>query len=440
VAIGFFWLAIPTNAVGLATKKRMSEGESPGRYFGGGIALNALLALGLAGLVLLGATVLASLPVGDREFVTVVVTYDLEIAALVVGAGAIRTVLTGLQGQKRVARAGILKAIERSGRTAVQVLLLLVGLGVTGLIVGHAASLLLVAALGLAVSHVRPLLPRPRHLVRLLSYARYAWLSVLRGRVFGWLDTLMLSFFVSATLIGIYEAAWGIASLLAMAGASISNTLFPEVSDLSTQDDYDRIKHYLDEALAFGGIFVVPGLFGAVVIGERILQFYRPEFGQGAGILVVLVTAYVADVYGSQLLSVINAIDSPDVAFRVNTLFIAVNAALNVVLIWQIGWFGAAIATAVSSWLRMLAGYRSLVALVGPLSIPTGAIGREVFAAAVMAGVVVPVADVAPYGRVWTLAIVGLGATVYTLVLLVVSQRIREKFLALVPRSVPVPV
>jgi O-antigen/teichoic acid export membrane protein len=251
--------------------------------------------------------------------------------------------------------------------------------------------------------------------------------------VFGWLDTIVLSFFVGASLIGIYEAAWGIASMLAMASTSISKTLFPEVSDISSSDEFDQIRHYLDEALAFSGVFVIPGLVGATVLGERTLRFYRPEFGTGTDILLILIVAYTADVYAAQLLSVINAIDRPDAAFRINIVFICVNAASNVVLVWQFGWYGAAFATAGSALLRTAAGYVSLRRIIGQVSIPFGEISRQTGASVIMGIAVWPVTNQVSSGRVGTLLLVGFGASVYAVVWLTLSGRARNKVQSLLP-------
>lgn len=433
VSLGFFWLLIPANAVTMAVKKRMSEGEAPGRFLGGGVVLNTVIGAVLVALVLSVGELLGGVVSRDRELMIVLIRFDTEIAAIVLAAIVFRTVQSALHGQKRVAEGGWLKAVERAARTGLQVGALLLGLGVTGIAFGHAASLLVVAAAGLFLSRYRPQLPSVAELRSLVEYARFAWVGALRSRVFGWLDTLVLSVFVSASLIGIYEAAWGIASMLAIASGSISHTLFPEISDVSTDGGVDRVRHYLDEALAFSAIFVIPGLAGIVVLGTRVLSFYRPEFGRGTGILLVLVVAYLADVFASQFTSVINAIDRPDAAFRVNLLFILVNLVLNLVLVWQIGWYGAAIATAVSTGLRAVAGYWILESIIGGISVPFVALGRQVAAALVMAAAIYPVRPFAPAGRIGTLLLAGLGAAVYAAVLLAIAPRIRSKTLSLLP-------
>lgn len=428
VGLGFFWLTIPAAAIGNAIRKRISEGEDAAGYFGVGILLNTVLAIAVA-VVIYGAGELLAPRLTDSspEFVRILVEFNTELAVFVIGTISYRTIEAGLEGQKRVAWSGGLQALERLGRSIAQVTLVLLSFGVAALILSHALSLAVAAIVGLVSSHVRPSIPTREQITDVLAYARYVWMGSLQTHVFGWMDTIVLSFFVTAGLIGIYEAAWGIASLLGMVSLSIRRTLFPEVSELSESGDYDYIRHILDEGLVFSGLFVIPGLAGAMVIGERVLQFYRPSFGQGETILVILVVAYAADVYASQFLNVINAIDRPDVAYRVNLGFILVNLVLNVVLVWQFGWTGAAVATAVASGLRATIGFRSLSNIMGPPSIPIKEIGLETSAAILMGVVVFVARPYAPHRRAGTLMLVALGAIVYVITLLTISTRVRSK-------------
>jgi len=436
VSLGFFWLVIPGNAVANAMKKRISEGDQPGEFIGGGILLNIATVAVLYVLVLLAGELLGGIVSRNRELMRVLIDYDVEIAVMLAATVAYRTAEASLQGQKRVAATGWLKAGERVTRTVLQIGALLATMGVTGVALGHAGSVAIAAVAAFALSKRWPTLPTVEQLRSLLKYAKYAWVGALRGRVFGWMDTIFLSFFVGAALIGIYEAAWGIASMLAIASASISQTLFPEVSELSTEGGFDRVRHYLDEALAFSGILVIPGLAGAAVIGDRVLRFYRPEFDQGTTVLLILIAAYLADTFASQFTNVINGVDRPDAAFRVNAMFIVCNVVLNTALIWGLGWTGAAVATAVSSVLRAVAGYWMLGAIVGPVSIPVRTLSTQVVAAVCMAVTVYAVAWLVPPGRPGTLLLAAFGSVVYAVVLLAVSVRVRSKALSLVPAGI----
>lgn len=433
VALGHFWLSIPAEAVTSAIKKRMSEGESPGEYLTAGFVMVGLLGVLLAAIIYgLGAAFAAFLR-PTNEFVLVLSQFNSEIALLLFGSVAFKSVLAGLVGQKKVAHQGVVKAVERVFRTSSQVVLMLLGYKVTGLILGHAFSLVITGAGGLFLYAVRPAMPGRSHFRRILSFARYSWLGSLKSRTFGWMDVIVLSFFVNSSLIGIYEAAWGLASMLGMLNASIRNTLFPELSELSTTGNVERIHHFLNEGLVFSGAFVIPGLFGAGVIGQRVLRIYGPEFDRGALVLLVLILAYGVQVYGSQFVSVLNAIDRPDVAFRTNQLFIMANIVLNVVLVWQFGWHGAAVATACSTALWTAVAYWSLSQCLGRPTVPSREIIEEVVASVAMAGVVLIAVPFAPKNRFGTVVLVFFGAGIYIIVLLMISSRIRRKIQSLLP-------
>lgn len=419
-----FWLKVPTNGIKWAINKRVSEGTDRGAYVSAGM----LLILAVAAIV---STIVLVFKGHVDRYVGAAVSgliVSMYIANVVYDA-----VGGALQGQKKVAHYGFVNVVERIGRLTAQVGLILLGYGVSGLVVGHAASLVVAAVVGIALFDVRPMIPTRRHFASLLDYGRYSWLGSLQTQMFGWMDTTLLAFFVASSLIGIYEVAWTLASTLALISNAVQQTLFPELSDLGTDDRFDRIHHYLNEGLVFTGIFVIPGLFGAAILGPRILQIYRPEFRQGSTILLILIAARGIAAFGSQFLSGINALDRPDVAFKINGVFVVTNLTLNAILIWRFGWYGAAAATAISACLMAGLGYYGLSALIGRPSIPVFEIGKQVLAAVVMAVVVFVLTEMAPGGHYLTIGIVGIGAIVYSVVLVVISARVRQKAMSLLP-------
>ncbi|MFQ3294654.1 MAG: O-antigen/teichoic acid export membrane protein [Natrialbaceae archaeon] len=433
VGLGFYWLVIPGTAVGLAINKRVSEGTDQAEYWTAGVLTNIILAFAVAGLVFGSAYLVRTAGLfADTTFGSVLTDTSALIALLAFAAILRQTVNSGLSGQKRVALVGGLNASERVLRTTLQIVFILIGFQLFGLLVGHAASLAVVSILAILVFGQRFARPARHHVENLFSFGKYAWLSALQGRTYGWMDVLVLSFFVSDGLIGIYEAAWGLASLLAVVSTSVQSTLFPEMSSLAVDEEYARIRHVLGEGVVFSGIFVIPGLVGAAIIGERVLSIYRPSFAKGATILVVLILAYAVDVYGSQFISALNALDRPDVTYRVNLGFIVLNVVLNVALIWQFGWFGAAVATFLSAALRGTWSLGALSREIGPPDVPLKHVGYEVVAALGMGVAIVPIAAWAPGTRLWTVVVVLAGATIYVTILLALSSLVRRKARGLV--------
>lgn len=422
-----FWFNIPALAIAGAINKRVSEGEKQGKYLSAGFAMNILLAIAISlGIVLGGEYVNRYVGAPVNEL----------LAAILIVTIAMATVMNALKGQKKVASGGVLKAGERVIRTCAQVSFIYLGWELTGLLIGHIASLGVTAVLGILLFEVRPSIPSIDEFLSLIKYARYSWLGTLKARAFGWMDTIVLAFFVSSSLIGIYEVAWRLASMLALVSVSVQQTLFPEISELSVNENSERIHHFLNEGLVFTGIFCIPGLVGTAVIGDRLLKIYSPEFTQGAVVLVVLVLARTIQSYSAQFISAINAIDRPDTAFKINLVFVLTNLVLNVSLISEFGWHGAAAATTLSALTTLGLGYFALSVIIGRPELPLREIMRQIIAAGTMGIFLTGISDLIPENSYLTVALVLLGATVYILVLLTISTRVRQKLLSLIPESV----
>lgn len=421
-----FLVAVPIIAVHTAVIKRMSEGEDRAEFFGAGLVIVGAIVVGL---------VVAALVARPYFEAYIGAPVTAEFILLLVGTGAFRLLQAVLSGEKRVARSGVIQSVERIVRTALQIGFILVGYAVSGLLLGHGLALVTAAVIGLALVDTRPRMPDRSHLQSLAAYSRFSWLARLKSRAFSWTDTAVLGFFVTSSLIGVYEVAWTLSAALILVSKSIQHTLFPELSDLGTHDDFERIHHFLNEGLVFTGVFCIPGLVGAALIGPRLLAIYDQEFRVGGSVLVILITAQLVAAYGEQFVSAINAIDHPEVAFRISGLFVVANVVLNVALVSVYGWEGAAVATAISAGGLSVAGFAALSRLVGRPSLPWAEFGAQVLASTVMGGVLYLTRFTVPMTWNWTLVLVFGAAAVYSGVLVTVSTRIRGKAVSLI-RSV----
>jgi O-antigen/teichoic acid export membrane protein len=421
------WLKVlGGQGIQMAIRKRVSEGQMEEGYFGGGLLLQLV-----AVAVLAGGVVVFREPLNDYLRTDAA----LALVALLVTGLLLWQVRAALEGRHRVALSSLLGPLDRTVRGVLQIGVVAVGLGTVGwLLAGYAVAELATALVGLALLAIRPRLPTREQLRSLLDYAKYSWFSGIESRTFASMDTLVLAipvFGISSAQIGIYEAAWNLASVLAVFGASVSTTLFPAISELSSAGA-DGIESLIDDAVAFSGLFVIPGLVGCAVVGRRVLAIYGSAFTRGYTILLVLVAARALYVYQSQFTNVLAAIDRPDSAFRVNVAFIATNLVFNVAFVASLGWLGAAIATATSAAVGIVLSYWSLRRYV-VVPIPTGELASQVLAALVMGGVVFFARAYAGAGTVWTVVLVAIGGGVYFITLTVLSRRFR----ATVRRNLP---
>lgn len=336
-----------------------------------------------------------------------------------------------LHGEQKVHIAAFLKPIDQIVRSSVQlgvVFLSLLGGGIAGLVWGYIAGAIVATVIGATLISIQPRLPGREHFENVLGFTRYSWLSGLEERSFSAMDTVVLGAFVSTNLIGYYEVAWNLASLLAIFGTAIAQTLFPTISNLASNDEYDAVGNLVTDGLAYLGLFLIPGLFGVIVIGEHVLQIYGNDFQRASTILVILVAARLIYVYEAQFITTLDALNYPEVAFRVNLVFVTINLVLNVAFVSLFGWFGAAVATGIAALVGLVLSFRALRSLL-EFDLPLREFANQLTAAVVMGGIVwlsEPTIVQMSVGPILTaLLLVGSGATVYFLILTGISKQFR---------------
>jgi O-antigen/teichoic acid export membrane protein len=435
VVIGLVaWLAI-LGEVGAsqAITKRVSEGKEPGEYTLAGAAI----IMGLFAILAVGVFVL-------REQVGAYVEYPAAgyvavILLVLLVNGLVNALLVGL---KLVHVSGILSPIKTGGRAVSQILLIVAGASTAALFIGHILGFIAVIAVGsyYALRDLPSLgVPSRRHFKRVIDFAKFSWLGSLQSQMFRYTDVLVLGYFVSSGVIGIYAVAWNIGQFLILFSGTLQSTLFPEMSSLAANEDTQAVSRIVEKSLTFAGLFLIPGVFGGILLGERILRIYGPEFPEAALVLNILIVANLLMGYQNQFLNALNAINRPELAFRVNLVFVAVNVLLNVTLVALYGWVGAAVATATSVAVSLVLAYWHVEAVLD-VKIPVGEVARQLTAAGVM-GIIVYIGLAAEdtyrllghnFGVVTVLVVIG--AASYFTVLFGLSQEFRET----VHRNIPI--
>ena len=429
------WLAVGGN-VGLtkAVKKRVSEGQEPERYVGGAVLIMAGMIVAITGsLLLFRRQVDAYVGVSAIEFIVLILIAKLVLAL----------VLATLEGQHLVHVSGVLSVTKKGTQSLLQIGLVIAGFELAGMLVGYVIATLLAAIVGLWYLGLRPGRPARRHVDSLVDFAKYSWLGGMRSKTFSFVDVLVLGFFVPAGLIGVYSVAWSVAKILDLFSTAINTTLFPEMSKVATAGDREAVSALTEDALTYAGLFLIPGLVGAILIGDRLMLVYGEGFGIGYDVLWILVVAVLVYAYMKQLLNTLNAIDRPDLAFRANAVFVVANIVLNVVFVSQFGWVGAAVATAIAAVIGLLVAFRYTRPRVA-FRIPSLEIGRQVVAGLTM-GVIVyggrlvgETTALADFNEAFVLVLVGVGATVYFTVLLTISAELRTVVTRNLPFDLPV--
>jgi O-antigen/teichoic acid export membrane protein len=416
------WLSLlGTMGVGNAITKRISEGESPGAYrVAGGVMLLSLMTVIVLGLFVFQDYIEQYLSLESIEFV---------VLLLIVGLFS-SYVSAMLQGSHLVHVDSVLRPIRNLSRAGLQIVGVFLGFGLIALVYGYAAGSVVLIGIGLYVLGGPYERPSKRHFSSLIDYAKYAWMGKLEGRTFYQADILLLGVFVSTGVVGVYGIAWSLASFLIVFSTSITSAVFPRMSKLSSEENFEQVAVLAEDSLSYAGLITIPGLVGGVLLDDRILRLYGEGFGRGTEVLGLLIGAVLFYGYKGQFTTLLRGIDQPRDALKVNSVLIGSNIVLNVVLISQFGMIGAAVASISSTFLGALTGY-SITQRYIPVNVPARLISKQIVAAVGMGGVVLVLEQgvgrlaYQPPNWVLTGTLILLGACVYFGSLFVISWEFR---------------
>lgn len=419
------WLGLFGNmGITAAVKKRVSEQKEPTAYAIAGLSTTVVL-LAIVSLCMILFSSSVNSYVGSP-----VVNYLIGMLAVSLVFNMIGAILNGYH---LVHISGLLGPVKTGSRAGLQIAALMAGLGLVGLFGGYILGYFIAILLGsviVARSLERITIPKKEHFRRIFSFAKFSWLGNLSSQAFNWVDIAVLGFFVNSSFIGYYTASWNIAMFLILFGGSLTQTLFPEMSKVSTKKDFDSISELVNSGLSYAGLFLIPGLVGGTLLGERILRIYGSDFTQARLVLVILISAALIQSYQNQMTNALNAIDRPEFSFRVNIVFIFSNVVLNIFLIYFYGWVGAAVATASSVAISLYLSYYYLSSII-EFQIPIGEFVYQSVAAVIMGGAVLAGIQIEMnYLRIGhnigvLLSLIFIGASVYFTVLLIISPQFR---------------
>jgi len=430
------WFGIVKSAgFGGATVKKMSEGSESESYFAAGVITKTILLF----------LVIIFVHVSQHAINQYVGQHISNLLILLLLTSILGEIInTALKGTHRVYIYAPLNSIKEGIRYLIMILLVYIGLELTGMLLGYAIGTLLISTIGLYLFSPNFTIPERRHFRDLLDYAKFSWLGDMRKKTIRDVDILVLGLFVPAGLTGIYAVAYSLGKFLDIFGNAIQTTLFPELSKQSVSGNDEVIKSFTKDAIIFSGIFLIPSIIGALIIGDRVMLIYGSGFESGSPILVILLLGILFYSYNKQLLNTLNAIDRPDLSFRSNLIFITSNIILNVILVWNMGWYGAAIATVVSTFIGLAVSYRYAYRHIS-VEVPIREVTNQFFAAIVMATIVYSVRILAENTHKWSgesntifvFLLTLCGALVYIATLYIISSSFRSAISRNLPVTLP---
>ncbi|MFC7070544.1 oligosaccharide flippase family protein [Halobaculum lipolyticum] len=403
-----------------ALEKRLSEGGAPAETLGSALAFKA---------VSLSVVCVAVVTAGPLIESAIGMPYTGLLVAGLVAQEFGRTYVQAVRGELRVGDTAPIELCRRVVWVGIGVLLVSRGWGARGILVGHVVGRTVEfcwAFLRCRTPIGRPSLARVRSL---FAFSKYQTVTAVGGRVYQWMDVVIIGLLLSGRYVSAYEVAWQVTLLVLLLSKSIELNLFPQISRWDTEASTARIESTISRALGAVLFVSIPALVGAAIYAEPVLSlFFGPEYVIASTVLVILMVEKLFQSYNDIVGTSIRAIDRPDLSARAVVVSVGLNLVASPLLVLSIGFEGAAIATGTAWFVNAAMQTRYLSRFV-EIGFPLRLVGWYAVASVVMGAALLAVRRAVPVdGVAVLLAQVGVGVGVYLLVSAAIP-RVRTRIL-----------
>ncbi len=399
------------------------------RYFWDLVALRLLLALASMVFIPLSAVVVGYSP----ELVLGVLIYT---ASFILSAFS-EPLVTVLTADERLGITTVINIVTQVVFMIFGAAFLFAGLGYIWLIIALLISVIPRIVIGIITVRRLHTSGLPFHL------NTRAWPGIIRsGMPFGItslmlsiarsIDTVMLSWFVSAREVGWYNVAYNLELSMMMFYSGFKDAIVPSLSRVFIKDP-NEVERWYYHSVRVIILVSIPMAFGGMVIAFPLIRFlYTDQFLPAALGLQVLIWDIPVLMFAAFCGNITIVVGEERAAARINTINTIANVGLNLIFIPRYGMMGAAIISVVTDLISALQFY---LLLRKKLHLPSIAwmVARTIIAAAIMS---VPVYLMTGWASGWKLFLaIAVGAAVY-LPLLVVFRLIGKAEWSIFKRAV----
>jgi len=233
--------------------------------------------------------------------------------------------------------------------TPLQLVFILVGMGVAGMVYGLTVATVLTVPYVLYKIGIKPARPSRNSLASIASYAKFSIPNGFIGTTKSRIDILLLGSLLSSAAVGDYQVSRQLTMAGAFIGGVASAGLMARVSDHWSRDNSAAITEDVSNSLGYASFLAIPIFFGATAMPETLLvTIFGSQYSGIGPVLVGLALFRVVNMQSKQIKSTIAGLDRPDVNMRIGVIVLVLNVGLGYLLLLEYGILGVVAATIIS--------------------------------------------------------------------------------------------
>jgi len=271
-------------------------------------------------------------------------------------------------GLDRAWSSSLINALMSMIKASTAPMLIILGLSVTGAIMGHILGYAVAGVIGTFLLYLGPCKTLKslknmgedggflENLGMMVGYGLPLYLSSILLLVMGQYQLILLTYYVSNVEIGSFQAAVNLASLLVIVVTPIATALFPAFSKLSLEDQ--ELRRFFNLSVKYSSLLVIPTAMAVIFLsGELVNVTYGGGYRLTALYLPVYASTFLLTGLGYGIIdSFFNGVGETRLTLRIYLVSLAVFIPLAPLLTAIYGVLGMITALLVSNLARTIYG------------------------------------------------------------------------------------
>lgn len=263
-----------------------------------------------------------------------------------------RIAVAGIRGYENTVYKTILQSfLDPFLRTAMIALLLLAGVGIVAVGVAYLlAAIVTFVVAHLLFSRLMALRGQYRtHIRELLTFSAPLVISTVIGVMLARTDTLMLGYFRSSHEVGLYDAAYPIATGLTVVLSAFGFLYLPIASRLDADGERDVVDDIYATSTKWVYVLTFPVFLLLVVFPNDVMTLvFGPSYADAAAVLPILAVGFFLSATAGRDRETLSAVGATTWIAVGNGIGVTLNVMINLVLIPRFGFMGAGVASVIS--------------------------------------------------------------------------------------------
>lgn len=395
------------SGIGQAAIKRISEGIDQNEYFTSFIFLRTIFTTITILLLFIFKDYFVDLNESGL-FIWLIV-------ALIVSQFSYITT-SGTNGCSQIGISSVGNFLNNVSRIVIQVIAVYLGYSIIGLIGGLILGMFIAFLFEIKFITLRLSTFKWIHVKKLCTFSIWIFLISSGWVVFTNIDTIMIGYYLYNDDIGIYRIVLHFTSIAAIATAALRSTLLPRISRWSITGEFNLVEDSLSRAITYSLLIALPVFVSGILLGDKLLYyFYGSIFQTGYIALIILFIVQIINVFHFLFTTYLTGLDKVKEILLVTVVLVCTNVVLNAILIPQIGFNGAALATLITMLIYTLLIRQTLTKLIR-IKIEKECVTNILRASIAMGIVVLILKTYIPIDSIWVLIIIVLiGGIIYVI-------------------------